>query len=63
MMSIKASRSFGIWFVTAIAIVFGLLTIKSGGSVLFVNGIARESAGDYVSFVLWFNFLQDFFIF
>jgi hypothetical protein len=45
---------------TAIAAVFGLLTIKSGGSVLFVDGIAREEAGNYVPFVLWFNFLAGF---
>ncbi len=45
---------------TAIAAVFGLLTIKSGGSVLFIDGIAREEAGNYVPFVLWFNFLAGF---
>jgi len=60
MMSMKSDRSIGIWIVTGIAVVFGLLTIKSGGSVLFVDGIAREDAGNYVPFVLWFNFLAGF---
>jgi len=39
---------------------FGLLTIKSGGEVLFIDGSARQAAGDYVPFVLWFNFLAGF---
>lgn len=42
------------------AIVFGILTIKSGGSVLFLDGLARENAGHYVPFVLWFNFFAGF---
>ena len=44
-----------------IAIVFGLMTIKSGGAVLFTDGEARIAAGNYVSFVVWFNFLAGFF--
>ena len=44
-----------------VAIVFGLLTIKSGGAVLFWSEEARIAAGDYVSFVLWFNFVSGFF--
>ena len=60
MTSMKSDKSIGIWIVTVIAVVFGLLTIKSGGSVLFVDGIAREDAGNYVPFVLWFNFLAGF---
>lgn len=48
-------------FVTAIvAVLFGLLTLKSGGSVLFIDGPARAEAGAYVPFVLWFNFLAGF---
>lgn len=50
----------GIWVVSIIAIAFGLLTIKAGGSVLFIDGTAREEAGNYVPFVLWFNFLAGF---
>jgi len=60
MASMKLDQSIGIWVVTVIAIVFGLLTIKSGGSVLFVDGTARKDAGNYVPFVLWFNFLAGF---
>ena len=56
----KSGQSIGIWIIAVIAVVFGLLTIKSGGSVLFVDGIAREAAGHYVPFVLWFNFLAGF---
>ena len=44
----------------AVAVLFGILTIKSGGSVLFVDGAARVAAGNYVPFVLWFNFLAGF---
>lgn len=42
------------------AIVFGLLTLKEGGEVLFGDGSARTAAGNYVPFVLWFNFLAGF---
>jgi hypothetical protein len=43
-----------------IAILFGLLTLKSGGTVLFIDGDARVAAGNYSPFVLWFNFLAGF---
>ena len=43
-----------------VAIVFGLLTIKSGGMVLFTDGAAHQAAGNYVPFVLWFNFMAGF---
>ena len=43
-----------------IATLFGLMTIREGGAVLFVDGAARAAAGDYVPFVLWFNFLAGF---
>jgi hypothetical protein len=42
------------------AIAFGLLTIGSGGLTLFGSEAARRSAGDYVPFVLWFNFIAGF---
>ncbi len=42
------------------AILFGLMTIREGGAVLFVDGTDRAAAGDYVPFVLWFNFLAGF---
>jgi len=40
-----------------IAIVFGLMTLFSGGSVLFGGEPARAAAGNYVPFVVWFNFI------
>ena len=46
--------------VAIVAFVFGALTVKSGGSVLFIDGADRAAAGDYVPFVLWFNFLAGF---
>lgn len=45
--------------VAVAALVFGLLTLKSGGGVLFFEA-PRLAAGDYVSFVVWFNFLAGF---
>ncbi|OGP82763.1 MAG: hypothetical protein A2V87_03840 [Deltaproteobacteria bacterium RBG_16_58_17] len=47
--------------VSVFAILFGLLTIKEGGAVLFIDGAARKAAGNYVPFVLWFNFSAGFF--
>jgi len=54
-------RPIWVWITTIIAVIFGIMTIKSGGSVLFINGEARQAAGKYVDFVLWFNFLSGFF--
>jgi hypothetical protein len=42
------------------AAAFGLLTIWAGGNTLFGSAAARQSAGAYVPFVLWFNFLAGF---
>jgi hypothetical protein len=50
----------GAGIVAAVAVVSGLLTIKSGGAVLFIGGEYRQQAGNYVPFVLWFNFLAGF---
>ncbi|MFW2438566.1 MAG: hypothetical protein ACN4GR_04270 [Arenicellales bacterium] len=61
MNSAKSNRPIGVWIVSFVAILFGLLTIKSGGMVLFVDGSDRLAAGNYVPFVLWFNFLAGFF--
>jgi hypothetical protein len=38
-----------------IAVLFGLMTIKEGASVLFFDGEGRAAAGNYVPFVLMFN--------
>jgi len=55
------ARPTWVWITAVIAVIFGVMTIKSGGSVLFINGEARQAAGNYVDFVLWFNFLAGFF--
>ncbi len=49
-----------IFVLASIAFVFGLLTIKSGGSILFGPQSARSAAGNVVDFVLWFNFSAGF---
>jgi hypothetical protein len=41
-----------------VAVLFGGATIASGGNVLFGSG--AEAAGNYVPFVVWFNFLAGF---
>lgn len=43
-----------------IGMLFGLMTLREGGAVLFIDGAARAAAGNYVPFVLWFNFLAGF---
>lgn len=39
--------------------IFGLMTVRAGGAVLFSEA-ARQAAGNYVPFVVWFNFLAGF---
>jgi hypothetical protein len=51
--TIVASRVLGV-----IALLFGLLTLKSGMSVLLDLGSARAGHPHYVPFVLWFNSLS-----
>ena len=36
------------------------MTIKSGGAVIFFDGEARQAAGHYVPFIVWFNFIAGF---
>ena len=45
-------------FAALVAAVFGAVTIREGGSVLFGDG--ARTAGHVVGFVLWFNFLAGF---
>lgn len=45
----------------AIGLVFGLLTVFSGGMALFGGEAARAAVGNAVPFVLWFNFIAGFF--
>ena len=60
MKAANPKRTTGVWMISTIAILFGLLTLKSGGMVLFIDGPDRVAAGNYVPFVLWFNFLAGF---
>ena len=45
--------------IAILAILYGIMTIKAGGSILFIDEM-RLAAGDYVPFVLWINFLLGF---
>ena len=57
----RPSRNYPTWFVRAtalVAIVFGVATIRVGGSVPFGDG--AQAAENVVDFVLWFNFLAGF---
>ncbi|HEY6095051.1 MAG TPA: hypothetical protein VIU93_08900 [Gallionellaceae bacterium] len=56
----QSPRRYLITVISLVAIAFGLLTIKEGGSVLFGDEAARTAAGNYVPFVLWFNFIAGF---
>ncbi len=60
MTSITYPRGLSVWAISVLAVVFGLLTVKEGGLVLLGNAAARAAAGNYVPFVVWFNFLAGF---
>ena len=42
--------------IAALAMVFGAVTVVSGGTVLFGPEAAEDMAGQFVPFVVWFNF-------
>jgi len=46
--------------VAVLAVLFGLLTVFSGGRTLFGGDAERLAAGAVVPFVLWFNFSAGF---
>ncbi len=58
-MKIRPSKTWPLRTAAGVAVVFGVLTILSGGRVL-LGGAAAQAAGDAVLFVLWFNFLSGF---
>lgn len=60
MATLKRQRGFRIWAISLVAVAFGLLTTKEGGTILFGGEAARTAAGNYVPFVLWFNFVAGF---
>ena len=43
-----------------LAIVFGFMTLRAGGMVLFTTGAEHQAAGHFVPFVLIFNFSAGF---
>lgn len=55
-----SDRRTGVLIAAAVAVVFGLLTIVSGGRALFGGAAAQAEVGNAVGFVLWFNFLAGF---
>lgn len=57
-MTAEKSDSTGLRIAASIAIVFGALTILSGGRALFGDPAAQAAVGNAVPFVLWFNFLS-----
>jgi hypothetical protein len=56
----KQRRGFWIWALSLVAIAFGVLTIRVGGMTLRGDAAAVAAAGNYVPFVLWFNFVAGF---
>lgn len=56
---IKSKRPTWLTAIAIIAVLFGIVTIKEGGTVLFTEE-GRLAAGSYVPFVLWFNFIAGF---
>jgi len=60
MTAAKPRRGLRVWVLSLVAIAFGLLTIKEGGLTLSGEPAAVASAGNYVPFVLWFNFVAGF---
>jgi|TARA_R110002012_G_scaffold69052_2_gene178972 hypothetical protein len=56
----STNRKTSLLIASGVAIVFGLLTVLSGGRALFGSNEARAAVGNAVPFVLWFNFLAGF---
>jgi hypothetical protein len=59
-MAVHPSSNWLLRVAAGVAVVFGLLTVVSGGTALFGGPAAEAAAGDAVPFVLWFNFLSGF---
>lgn len=56
----RADRPAWLLAVAALATGFGVLTLVASSRVLFGSAAARAAEGDYVPFVLWFNFAAGF---
>lgn len=59
MENMKLKRPLLITLLSIVATLFGIATIKEGGTSLFTEAGNRD-AGNFVPFVLWFNFLAGF---
>lgn len=59
-MTITNSSRRALNIAAGVAVVFGALTIVSGGLALFGSDETRAGVGNAVPFVLWFNFLAGF---
>ncbi len=55
----NSDKTIVIWILASIAVIFGVLTLIAGGQVLFGGSLYQQS-GNYVLFVVWFNFLAGF---
>ncbi len=55
------TSKFSLKMLAGFAVVFGALTVFSGGRALFGGVLERASVGNAVDFVLWFNFIAGFF--
>lgn len=60
MINIASGRPRWALVAAIIAVLFGVLTVISGGRALFGGDAAREAVGNAVTFVLWFNFFSGF---
>ncbi len=56
---LKPKRPLLIIFLSIVATLFGIATIREGGAVLFTEA-GKQDAGNFVPFVLWFNFFAGF---
>jgi hypothetical protein len=52
----RRKAKIGMKIAATVAVLFGALTIWSGGHVLFGGPEVKAAIGNTVSFVLWFNF-------
>jgi hypothetical protein len=56
--SVSRTAHWALRLAALLAVLFGAATVVSGGNVLFGSG--APAAGNYVPFVVWFNFVAGF---
>ncbi len=59
-MTVNRRAGRGLKIAAIVGLLFGILTIVTGGVALFGGADARAPLGNIVPFVLWFNFLAGF---